>query len=45
LENRGHAVKVAGNGRVALEVLETQSFDLVMMDVQMPEMDGLQPTT
>ena len=45
LENRGHTVKVAGNGRVALEVLETQSFDLVMMDVQMPEMDGLQATT
>ena len=44
LEKRGHQVFVAGNGRVALEVLEKQTPDLVLMDVQMPEMDGLQAT-
>jgi two-component system sensor histidine kinase/response regulator len=44
LEKRGHEVVVAGNGRRALEMLSTDSPDLVLMDVQMPEMDGLQAT-
>jgi two-component system, sensor histidine kinase and response regulator len=44
LEKRGHSVIVAGNGKEALAVLEKQSFDLVFMDVQMPEMDGLEAT-
>jgi CheY-like chemotaxis protein len=44
LEKRGHSVTVAGNGKEALAVLERQSFDLVFMDVQMPEMDGLEAT-
>ena len=44
LEKRGHHVVVAGNGREALEALEKGSFDLVFMDVQMPEMDGLEAT-
>src|ERR1700730_12662381 len=44
LEKRGHSVIVAGNGKEALAVLEKQSFDLVFMDVQMPEMDGFEAT-
>jgi two-component system, sensor histidine kinase and response regulator len=44
LEKRGHTVAVAGNGREALTLLEKQSFDLVLMDVQMPEMDGFEAT-
>jgi two-component system sensor histidine kinase/response regulator len=44
LEKRGHEVAVAGNGEEALEALDRRAFDLVLMDVQMPEMDGLQAT-
>ena len=44
LEKHGHTVVTAGNGRVALELLAQQSFDIVLMDVQMPEMDGLEAT-
>jgi CheY-like chemotaxis protein/HPt (histidine-containing phosphotransfer) domain-containing protein len=44
LEKRGHSVAVATNGREALEQMEASSFDLVLMDVQMPEMDGLEAT-
>ncbi len=44
LEKRGHAVTVVGNGREALDALETGLFDLVFMDVQMPIMDGLEAT-
>ena len=40
-EKMGHSVVVAGNGKLALLLLATQPFDLVLMDVQMPEMDGL----
>jgi CheY-like chemotaxis protein/HPt (histidine-containing phosphotransfer) domain-containing protein len=40
----GHKPVLAGNGREALEVLEKQAFDVVFMDVQMPEMDGFAAT-
>ncbi len=42
LEKQGHRVTVAGTGREALEALDGGPFDLVLMDVQMPEMDGLE---
>jgi PAS domain S-box-containing protein len=44
IERQGHTVVVAGNGREALAALDRQSFDLVLMDVQMPGMDGLEAT-
>lgn len=44
LEKRGHSVVVAGNGREALENLAREAFDVVLMDVQMPEMDGFEAT-
>jgi two-component system, sensor histidine kinase and response regulator len=44
LEGLGYAVTVAGHGGVALEILETQRFDLVLMDCQMPEVDGYAAT-
>ena len=45
LERQGHAVVVAGTGRAALEALEREHFDLVLMDLQMPDMDGLAALT
>ena len=44
LEKRGHEVVVANNGKEVLMALAQQPFDLVLMDVQMPEMDGLEAT-
>ncbi len=44
LRKRGHRVVVAGNGKEALAALDRQVFGLVLMDVQMPEMDGLEAT-
>jgi CheY-like chemotaxis protein len=44
LEKMGHSLVVANNGREALDQLARQRFDLVLMDVQMPEMDGIETT-
>ena len=44
LKRSGHEVTVANNGREVLQLLAVESFDVVLMDVQMPEMDGLQTT-
>ena len=44
LEKRGHTVIVANNGKEALETLKKDHFDLILMDVHMPEMDGFETT-
>lgn len=44
LERGGHTVTVANHGREAVQAFQTRRFDLILMDVQMPEMDGLQAT-
>ncbi len=44
LEKQGHVVVVADNGKQALEALEREPFDLVLMDVQMPQMGGFEAT-
>jgi PAS domain S-box-containing protein len=44
LQKRGHKVVVVGNGWEALEALGKQAFDAVLMDVQMPQMDGFEAT-
>jgi CheY-like chemotaxis protein len=44
LEGHGHAVTVAGDGRTALDEAARHSFDVILMDVQMPEIDGLETT-
>ena len=44
LEGMGHLVTLAKNGREAISLRQSQPFDLVLMDVQMPEMDGLDAT-
>lgn len=44
LEKRGYRVTVASNGRKAVDAFEGERFDLILMDVQMPEMDGIEAT-
>jgi len=44
LEKRGHAVTVAGHGQAAISLLKTSEFDVVLMDVQMPVLGGLEAT-
>ena len=44
LEKWGHTVTIAENGRIALALWQQHTFDLILMDVQMPELDGLEAT-
>jgi CheY-like chemotaxis protein/HPt (histidine-containing phosphotransfer) domain-containing protein len=44
LEKMGYRADVAGNGIEAIQAVERQTYDLILMDVQMPEMDGLEAT-
>ena len=44
LEMKGHNVKVANNGVEAINLWENHDFELILMDVQMPQMDGLEAT-
>lgn len=44
LESQGHSVICAENGQIALAILAQQAVDVVLMDMQMPEMDGLEAT-
>ncbi len=44
LEFRGHAYEIAANGQQAVELAESRTFDLILMDVAMPVMDGLEAT-
>jgi CheY-like chemotaxis protein len=44
LQKRGHSVTIASNGREALKLVSLSEFDLILMDIQMPEMDGFQAT-
>lgn len=44
MESNGHFVEIARNGLEAFQLFQSNSFDLVLMDIQMPEMDGLEAT-
>jgi CheY-like chemotaxis protein len=44
LQKRQHRITIASSGRAAVEAFEAQRFDLILMDVQMPELDGLAAT-
>jgi len=44
LAKRGHSVVIVTNGRDALKALKNGSYDLVFMDIHMPEMDGIEAT-
>jgi CheY-like chemotaxis protein len=45
LSKRGHSVVIAANGKEAVELLEGEDFDVVLMDIEMPIMDGIKATS
>ncbi|MBW3600804.1 MAG: response regulator, partial [Planctomycetes bacterium] len=45
LNMAGHTVQAVGNGREALDAVQRDSFDVILMDLEMPEMDGLEATS
>ncbi len=44
LQDRGHAVEIAGDGQQAISMVQRNDYDVILMDVQMPGMDGLETT-
>jgi CheY-like chemotaxis protein len=44
LEKRGHCISIANNGKAAVQAMEKETYDIILMDVQMPEMDGFVAT-
>jgi CheY-like chemotaxis protein len=44
LRQRGYSVVIAANGKEAIEAFDRESFDLILMDIQMPEMGGVEAT-
>ena len=42
VEMQGHRAALAENGRIALEMLRRETFDLLLLDIEMPEMDGME---
>jgi len=44
LEKQGHSVRIVGDGRRAVQAFEDERFDLILMDIQMPEMSGYEAT-
>ena len=44
LKNMKAKVTIADNGKIALDILKSQAFDVILMDIQMPVMDGLTAT-
>lgn len=44
LEQKGHRIRIAQNGKEALDILKMEKYDIIFMDIQMPVMDGLEAT-